>query len=232
MESKVQTNIEAYRSDEAIEKYSNYTLYPNEKYLFKKYFKSDKSILDLACGGGRTTLRLYEMGYTRIKGVDLSDVLVDLAQKRFPAIQFEVGSYCDIQETNESYDNVLLSHNGIDHAFPETEREKAISECARVLRPGGYFVMSSHNIKSLYGSPFYYKQRKWWLLKNMWRAPFSRAYVYDLKSWMFYGSPNYCIQQIEKHGFKLVESIGFRGMTNPVMNKWLSPYIHYVFQKR
>jgi len=63
MENKAQINIESYRTDEAIEKYSHYNLYANEKYLFNKYFQKGKTILDLACGGGRTTVRLFEMGY-------------------------------------------------------------------------------------------------------------------------------------------------------------------------
>jgi 2-polyprenyl-3-methyl-5-hydroxy-6-metoxy-1,4-benzoquinol methylase len=77
MSNPLELNKEAYRTSEAIEKYSHYGLYPNEK-----YFEKDKFILDLACGAGRTTLRLTELGY-KVKGVDLSDVLIDYARKRF-----------------------------------------------------------------------------------------------------------------------------------------------------
>jgi ubiquinone/menaquinone biosynthesis C-methylase UbiE len=156
---KQKVNIDAYRTEEASEKYSNYALYPNEKYLFQKYYAPGTSILDLACGAGRTTVRLYEMGY-KVKGVDISDILINAAKKRFSHILFEEGDYTKIMEKDSSYDNILISHNSLDYAFPEDKREKAISECARVLRKGGTLLMSSHNIKSLHFSPFLLETEK------------------------------------------------------------------------
>ena len=230
MENKAQINIESYRTEEAIEKYSHYNLYANEKYLFNKYFQKGKTILDLACGGGRTTVRLFEMGY-QVKGTDISDVLIGIAKKRFPAIQFAVGDYSQIEEADRSFDNILISHNGLDYAYPETQRIKAIRECARVIKPAGFFVFSSHNIKSLHFSPFYLKQRKIWMLKNCWKAFYDRKYILDLDMWTYYCSPDFCIRQVEEAGFQLKEMIGFRSSTNRFFNTYLSPYVHYVFQK-
>lgn len=229
--NKSEINIKAYRTAEALEKYSHYGLYPNEMYLFDKYFDKNKTVLDLACGGGRTTLRLSELGYN-VKGVDLSDALIEMARRRFPLLKFEIGNYCDIQESDGSYDNIFISHNGIDHAFPEDQRMKAFSECSRVIRRGGYFIFSSHNIKSLHFSPFYFKERKLWMLKNMFSAFREKVYIYDLKSWMFYCSPKYCVKQVEQFDFKLIEIVGFRNSRNSFFNTYLSPYNHYVFVKQ
>lgn len=231
MNSEAQVNIEAYRTDEAIEKYSHYGLFPNEKYLFEKYFSKDKFILDLACGAGRTTLRLTELGY-KVKGVDLSDKLIEIARKRFPSIAFETGDYCDINEADNSVDNILISHNGLDYAYPESQRVKAIAECARVIKPGGYFIISGHNIKSLHFSPYYLKERSLWLLKNTIRAFGEKAYIYDLGMYTFYCSPSYCINQVTQHDFLLKEMIGFKSSHNTLFNKYVSPYNHFVFQKK
>jgi len=229
--NKSTENIEAYMTDDALEKYSNYALFPNERLLFDKYFRKGSSVLDLACGAGRTTLRLYELGY-KVKGVDLSTKLIKAACQRFEYINFEIGDYSDIKEDDTSFDNILISHNGLDHAYPETVRIKAISECFRVLRPGGYLIFSGHNIKSLYLSPYYYlKQRKLWFLKNTWQAYKKREYLYDLNSWMFYCSPSYCKQQVISAGFKFIDMVGFRGSRNDLFNKFISPYNHFVFQK-
>jgi len=84
-------NLDKYRSEEMLEKYSKYLLFPEEKYLIPKYFQKGSSVLDLACGAGRTTIPLYEAGY-KVKGIDLSEVLIGAAQKRFPYIPFEVGN--------------------------------------------------------------------------------------------------------------------------------------------
>lgn len=231
MEEKLIRNIEAYRSDDAIEKYSHYGLYPNERYLFEQYFSRDKSVLDLACGAGRTTVRLTELGY-KAKGVDLSDRLIEVAQKRFPQISFETGDYCNIKEADQSTDNILISHNGLDYAYPEPQRVKAISECARVMKSGGMLIMSTHNIKALHFSPYFLKERKIWLMKNMAKAFLQKAYIMDLGMWTFYCSIDYCIAQFRQQGFQLKEIVGFRHSHNRLFNNLVSPYNHFVFQKQ
>ena len=226
-----QVNIEAYRTDEAIEKYSQYSLFPNERYLFEKYFSKDNLILDLACGAGRTTLRLTELGY-RVKGTDLSDKLIEIAKKRFPLIDFKVGNYCDIKENNSSIDNILISHNGLDYAYPESQRIKALLECSRVIKKGGFLIISGHNIKSLYFSPYYFKERKLWFIGNLFHAFQRKAYLNDLGMWTFYCSPEYCYKQVENCGFELKEIIGFRHSHKKMFIKYISPYNHFVFQKK
>jgi ubiquinone/menaquinone biosynthesis C-methylase UbiE len=232
-------NTDAYCTEEAVKVYTQYVLKPEEVYLFPKYFSKGTSVLDLACGAGRTTVYLHEEGY-KVKGVDLSDILIKEAQKRYPNISFEKGSYTDIREAKESYDNILISFNSLDYAYPETERKKALRECVRVMKAGGYLILSSHNIKSLHGSIFYWKHRKRFLLKNIFTAFCPKKYIYESFShsglWTFYAAPEYVIQQIESFGFEFKEMVSFRQpfklIKNKLLNKYLSPYIHYVFRKR
>lgn len=232
MDNKQQTNIAAYRTEEALAKYSNYFLYPNERYLINKYFSKDKNVLDLACGGGRTTLPLHEMGFT-CKGVDLSDTLINAAAKRFPYINFEQGDYCDLQEPDQSYSQVLLSHNGLDYAHPEENRIKAIKEIYRVLKPGGVFIFSSHNINSLHFSPYYFVnyKRLGWKLKNTLTAFQEKAYVLDLNMYAFFATNQYIIKQMERERFSLLELVGFRMSKNSFFTNFISPYNHFVFRK-
>ena len=230
MTRELEKNIQAYRTDDAVEKYSYYGLYPNERYLFEKYFPQGSTILDLACGAGRTTLRLHEFGYT-VKGYDLSDRLIESAKKRFPNLDLHIGNYCDISEPDQSYDNILISHNGLDYAYPESARVQAIKECARVIRPGGCLIMSSHNIKSLHFSPYYLGRRIPWMLKNSLKAFSQRSYVLDLGMHTFFCSASYCVKQFSEHGFVIKEIIGFRSSHNKLFNRFISPYIHYVFQR-
>lgn len=232
MKDKVSINKDAYKSDEALEKYSTYQLFPIEKYLFSKYYKKGEIILDLACGGGRTTVRLYEMGMN-VKGVDLSEPLINMAKVRFPYMQFEVGSYTNIRELDESMDHVLISHNGIDYAYPEAERITALAESARVLRQNGTLILSSHNIKSLHFSPYYFLHpyRIFWKMKNTFNAFRRSGYIFDLGMYTFFAAPDYIKSQIEKHGLVCVETIGFRMSKNRLFNSYVSPYVHFVFRK-
>jgi len=38
-------------------------LWESEKMMIKKYFNPEGRILDIGCGAGRTTIKLYELGY-------------------------------------------------------------------------------------------------------------------------------------------------------------------------
>jgi len=232
MIDKQLVNIHGYNTEEALEKYSSYYLYPIEKYLFNRYYKPGDKILDLGCGAGRTTVRLYENGF-KVKGIDLSEKLINSAILRFPHIDFKLGDFSSLAIENESYDHVLISHNGIDYAYPIEKRNKTIMECFRVLRKNGTFIFSSHNIKSLYFSPYYFFniKRFGWKIKNTLFAIKETHYIKDLGMYTFYGSPDYVIKQSERYGFKIIEQVGFRQSNNYLFNKYVSPYIHYVFTK-
>lgn len=237
MIDKKYVNIATYRNKNLVGPLtSQCSLFPIEDYLISKYFLKDEMVLDLACGGGRTTVPLHEKGYS-VKGVDLSEVLIQAAQNKYPHVQFQVGDYCSIQECNESVGNVLISHNGIDYAFPESERVITLEECLRVLKKNGILIFSSHNIKSLYFSYFYFKpaELRSWYLKNMRFAPDENEYILaptlGLDLWTYFGSPKYIIHQVQNVGFKFLEMRGFELSPNYWFNKYCSPYIHYVFVK-
>lgn len=223
------TDVEFYRSWEAVESYSRYYLLREEKYLFRKFYRPGQTVLDLACGLGRTTVLLHEMGM-QVRGIDLSEVLIEHARRRFPYIAFDVGSYSAIDAPDESYDHVLISFNSIDHAYPVTERVQALRECFRVLKAGGTFTFSSHNLKALHMSPFLYR-RVPWMLRNSLRAFREQAYLVDFGLHLSYAAPEYVIRQAESEGFRLVAMVGFRLAKNFWFNKYLSPYIHYAWEK-
>jgi len=226
-------NIEAFRTPEAVDKLSGlYKLFPVEKYLFQRYYKPGERVLDLACGAGRTTLILHEMGLS-VKGLDASSELVAVANRRFPYLDIKVGLYGSVNGAPASFDHVLISFNGLDYAHPEASRIVAIRQSASVLKSGGTFMFSSHNIKSLYGSPYYllsFEELAWKLRWSL-KAFGEKAYIPEGRLRHFYGSSRYVVHQVEEAGFELVETIGFRLSHNRVFNKYCSPYIHYVFRR-
>ena len=114
-------NLAVYSSAKTAEDLSVYGLFPEEKYLFRKYYRGGESILDLACRLGRTTVLLHEMGLA-VRGVDRSEIFIQIAKRRLPYLDLEVGSYDRICEADSSFPHVLISFNGIDYAFPATQR--------------------------------------------------------------------------------------------------------------
>jgi SAM-dependent methyltransferase len=108
-----------------------------------------RQVLDLACGGGRTTYFLHKMG-ARVIGVDIAENLIIAARKDFPEIDFRVGDAESLQFEADSFDMVLFSFNSLDCLFPKEKRMNSLREIHRVLRPGGSFVFSHHNFGAFF----------------------------------------------------------------------------------
>jgi ubiquinone/menaquinone biosynthesis C-methylase UbiE len=223
-------NLAIYRSSQSIANLSLYRLYEDEEYLITKYFTPGNKVLDLACGMGRTTLLLHEMGYA-VRGVDRSEVLIENARRRLPYLDLIVGSYDQIEEPDASFPSILISLNGIDYAFPVEQRLQALKECARVLEPGGIFIYSSHNLKSMHLFSPYYRERKGWKIRNCLKAFKTWTYLNEDGLHTFYARYEHVIEQSEAVGLRLLEMKWFQKFDIDRLDRYLSPYIQYVFTK-
>jgi SAM-dependent methyltransferase len=236
MSARVTTTEESqtYRTAQAIETYSVYSLFAEERYLFAKYFQPGDRVLDLACGIGRTTLRLHEMGCA-VKGIDLSEPFISCARRRFPYLELATGSFTDLGEPAESYDHVLISYNGLDCAHPESERVRALQECHRVLRPGGTLIFSSHNIRALLASPIFLRDLPSFTfkLRHTFTSLKGKAFIFDhwAGAHLFYARSEYVIRQTTELGFEYCEMVGLRASPRWWIAQLASPYLHYAFRK-
>jgi len=100
-------------------------------------------ILDIACGTGdmmdywmkrasKNTIKVK-----KILGVDPSDGMVDVAREKFPKFDFAISKATQIPAEDASADFLSISY-GIRNVV---EREEALAEFSRVLKPGGYVVI-------------------------------------------------------------------------------------------
>ena len=107
-----------------------------------KYSKMGSSILECGCGGGYFFKRLIKKK-SRIKyqGIDISPAQIEHAKKINPKYQdrFQVGSWENLPFENETFDTILFLET-IGYA---EDLDKLISECYRVLKPGGT-IFSKH----------------------------------------------------------------------------------------
>jgi ubiquinone/menaquinone biosynthesis C-methylase UbiE len=105
-------------------------------------------MLDLGVGAGRTAWFFAPLAKSYL-GLDYAPAMIERCRQDLPAYEFVVGDASSLDfAADESYDFVLFSYNGIDH-LELPERERALIEMRRVLRPGGIMAFSSHNANFL-----------------------------------------------------------------------------------
>jgi ubiquinone/menaquinone biosynthesis C-methylase UbiE len=103
-------------------------------------------MLDMGVGGGRTTKYFAPLVRNYI-GADYAPAMLKVCKKRFSGdLNF---IECDVRAMkgfkDNSFDFVLFSFNGVD-SFSHKDRMAALQEVWRVLKSGGIFYFSSHNL--------------------------------------------------------------------------------------
>jgi len=89
-------------------------------------------LLDVACGPGYAAGAAAQRGAIAV-GVDFSSEMVDEAQGRYPAVEFQEGDAEQLSFADSCFDAVVLNFGMLHLARPE----RALSEAYRVLRSGG-----------------------------------------------------------------------------------------------
>jgi ubiquinone/menaquinone biosynthesis C-methylase UbiE len=109
-----------------------------------------KTLLDAGCGYCYHTRRLANTQLT-ITGVDFSKAALEQAEKTLTEaglvgrVKLEQADLTALPFPDGSFDHVLMW--GVLMHIPEAEN--ALSELARVLKPGGKFVLAENNARSL-----------------------------------------------------------------------------------
>jgi ubiquinone/menaquinone biosynthesis C-methylase UbiE len=96
-----------------------------------------RSLLDAGCAWGYAT-RFFAGKCPDTSGIEISDH-VEIARQRYPHIAFYQGSLESTPFADASFDVVVMS-DVLEHVDNEIA---ALDEIARVLRPGGTFIVST-----------------------------------------------------------------------------------------
>lgn len=98
-------------------------------------------IADIGCGPGHVTAYLRNLGGDAI-GIDISRSMIEIAREDHPDIPFFIESMTALQREDESISAAVLMFSII-HLSPG-DRDAAMSEVYRVLKPGGVALVSFH----------------------------------------------------------------------------------------
>jgi ubiquinone biosynthesis O-methyltransferase len=113
--------------------------------------KPEEVILDGGCGNARDLIQLAPHG-CKCVGIDFSPNMVEeakkeLATRNIQRVELEVGDLTNLRFCDKTFDKVFASEV-LEHV---PDYRKAVSEMARVLKPGGTLVVTTPNRHSLYG---------------------------------------------------------------------------------
>ncbi len=110
----------------------------------------DSMIADVGCGGGRVSNYMSLKGYKNV-------VSFDYSLNSAKMVNSNSNNYCvwannlDMPVASNSFDFVIST--GVIHHTPDPPR--ALSECCRILKPGGLLFLKLRNLHSPYGYLFY-----------------------------------------------------------------------------
>jgi SAM-dependent methyltransferase len=97
------------------------------------------TILDVACGkGGTTTCLLKHFRPQQVTAINISQKQLATARQRNPGVDFRLMNAVELDFPDASFDTMIC----VEAAFHFYTRERFFQEAYRVLKPGGYLVLS------------------------------------------------------------------------------------------
>ncbi len=105
-------------------------------------------IADICCGYGRHLARLARRGLN-VVGLDASEMMLDYAQAVFADLKVSAplirGDAMNLPFADGSLDVVVNLFNSFGYFLEEGQNEAVLRETARVLKPGGRFLLDTRN---------------------------------------------------------------------------------------
>lgn len=112
-------------------------------------------LLDVGCGGGRLLNRMKKRGW-EVEGIDFDAHATEKVTARY-GIKTHVGDITQCDLTGNSFDVICMSQT-IEHLY---DPNSTLRECLRILKPGGFLVMTTPNAASIGASEFGTFWRGW-----------------------------------------------------------------------
>jgi SAM-dependent methyltransferase len=119
-------------------------LYNFEELIINNYLTKEGPTLEAGTGGGRLLLELQTRGFTDLHGFDVLPQFVAVAKTRDKSrtIDFRVMDVISLEYADKSFNQVMFLQQVLCFVETDSDRQRAVAEAFRVLRPGGTLVVT------------------------------------------------------------------------------------------
>ncbi|MEM9026505.1 MAG: class I SAM-dependent methyltransferase [Verrucomicrobiota bacterium] len=168
---KDSTVSEFYSAQMVVDHYARATasvgLWKSEEKIFTRVFADrDASLLELGCGVGRIAFGMHELGYRHLLASDFARAMVKEARRIATtleyAIPFKVEDATKLSFEDDLFDGAIFGFNGMMQIPGAENRQKAMAEVYRVIRPGAFFVFTTHDRELPKFRTFWEAEKKRW----------------------------------------------------------------------
>jgi len=159
-----------FESEAVVEHYAEAAarlgLWRSEEKLFTHLFSTEDAILELGCGAGRIAFGLYELGYQQVMATDYAKAMVARARQMAAVLEYripmQVADATALKFEDASYDGAIFGFNGLMQIPTAAARDQALQEVYRVLKPGAWFVFTSHDREAARHAQFWSEEQERW----------------------------------------------------------------------
>lgn len=122
-----------------------------EKFLPKS---KEAYILDIGCGIGLTIYALNKLGYTNVKGIDISPQQIEIAKSKNLEVELVNDTITWLQNNELKYDTILAL-DVIEH-IPVEKHIELLKSIYKALKKDGNFICTVPNANSTFGCRYRY----------------------------------------------------------------------------
>lgn len=142
--NEVQASYDRIADEYARHIYDELRFKPLDRQLLNRFadrVRAGGLACDLGCGPGQVARYLHERGIA-VCGVDLSAGMVDRARRLNPGIEFSQGDIRALDVEDKAWAGIAAFYAVVN--LPPGDLMAAMHEMERVLRPGGWLLVSFH----------------------------------------------------------------------------------------
>jgi SAM-dependent methyltransferase len=152
------TAQEKYAQTEVIDCWKNLSragLQQAEAEMVNRYFPRQGRLLDVGCGTGRAVIALSQLGY-QVVGIDLSLPMLLAGRELSDQAQLGTANLLHLPFQNQPFDAILMLFGALQHIPGRQQRQQALAELRRIVRPEGRLVIGLDNLAPALTCYFYW----------------------------------------------------------------------------